>query len=43
MPVFAPMLTNAVIKVTSGDLHAQQISAIVFQCGVLYHTKFDFL
>ena len=36
------MLTNMVIKVTSGDLRAQQISLIIFQCGVLYHTKFDF-
>ena len=37
------MLTNTVIKVTFGDLRAQQISAIIFQCGVLYHTEFDFL
>ena len=37
------MLTNTVIKVTFGDLRAQQISAIKFQCGVLYHTEFDFL
>ena len=28
---------------TSGDLRAQQISAIIFHCGVLYHTEFDFL
>ena len=41
----ATMLTNTVIKVTLGDLRAQQIhvSAIIFQCGVLYHTEFDFL
>ena len=39
----AKMLTNTVIKVTFGDLRAQQISAIIFQCGVLYHTEFDFL
>ena len=37
------MLTNTVIKVTFGDLRAQQISAIIFQCGVLYHTEIDFL
>ena len=37
------MLTNTVIKVTFGDLSAQQISAIIFHCGVLYHTEFDFL
>ena len=35
------MLTNKVIKVTFGDLRAQQISAIIFQCGLLYHTEFD--
>ena len=39
----ATMLTNTVIKMAFGDLIAQQISAIIFQCGVLYHTKFDFL
>ena len=39
----ATMLTNTVIKATFGDLRAQQISAIIFQCGVLYHTEFDFL
>ena len=39
----ATMLTNTVIKVTFGDLRAQQISAIIFQCGVLHHTEFDFL
>ena len=39
----ATMLTNTVIKVTFGDLRAQQISAIIFQCGALYHTEFDFL
>ena len=39
----ATMLTNTVINVTFGDLRAQQISAIIFQCGVLYHTEFDFL
>ena len=32
------MLKNMVIKVTFGDLRAQQISAIIFQCDVLYHT-----
>ena len=37
------MLSNTVIKVTFGDLRAQQISAIIFQCGVLYHTEFAFL
>ena len=37
------MLTNTVIKVTFGDLRAQQISPIIFECGVLYHTEFDFL
>ena len=37
------MLTNTVIKVTFGDLRAQQINAIIFQSGVLYHTEFDFL
>ena len=37
------MLTNTVIKVTFGDLRAEQISAIIFHCGVLYHTEFDFL
>ena len=37
------MLTNMVIKVTSGDLRAQQISVIIFQCGVLHHTECDFL
>ena len=30
----ATMLTNTVIKVTFADLRAQQISAIIFQCGV---------
>ena len=39
----AIMLTNTVFKVTFGDLRSQQISAIIFQCSVLYHTKFDFL
>ena len=39
----ATVLTNTVIKVTFGDLRAQQINAIIFQCGVLYHTKSDFL
>ena len=34
------MLTNTVIKVTFGDLRAQQISVINFQCGVTYHTEF---
>ena len=37
------MLTNTVIKVTFGDLRAQQISAVIFQCGMLHHTEFDFL
>ena len=37
------MLTNTVIKVAFGDLPAEQISGIIFQCGVLYHTEFDFL
>ena len=37
------MLTNTVIKVTFGDLRAQQISAIIFQCGLLYHTEDDFI
>ena len=37
------MLTNTVIKVTFGDLRTQQISAIIFHWGVLYHTEFDFL
>ena len=36
-------LTNTVIKVAFGDLREQQINAIIFQCGVLYHTEFDFL
>ena len=39
----ATVLTNTVIKVTFGDLRAQQIRAIIFQCGVLYHTELDFL
>ena len=39
----ATMLTNTVIKVTFGDLCAHQISAVIFPCGVLYHTEFDFL
>ena len=30
----ATMLTNAVIKVTFGDLLPQQLSAIIFHCGV---------
>ena len=38
----ARMLTNTAIKVTFGDLRGQQISAIIFPCGVLYHTEFDF-
>ena len=37
------MLTNTIIKVTFGDLRAEQISAIIFQCDVLYHTEFDLL
>ena len=36
------MLTNKVIWVTFGYHCAQQKSSISFQCGVLYHTKFDF-
>ena len=32
----ATMLTNTVIKVTLGDLRAQQISVIIYRCGVLY-------
>ena len=32
-----------VIKVTFGDLRAQQIRSVIFQCGVLYHTEFDFI
>ena len=45
MLVFTPqiMLTNTVIKVTFGDLRAQQISTIIFQCGMLCHTEFNFL
>ena len=39
----ATMLTTTVIKVTFDDLRAQQISAIIFQCVVLYHTEFEFL
>ena len=39
----ATMPKNTVIKVAFGDLRAQQISAIIFQCGVFYHTEFDFL
>ena len=31
------ILTNTVIKVNFGDLRAQQISAIIFQCGVLLY------
>ena len=30
----AAMLTNTVIKMTFGDLRAQQISAIIFQCYI---------
>ena len=36
------MLTNTVIKVTSDDPRAQQISSIIFKCGVLRHAEFDF-
>ena len=39
----ATLLTNTIIKVAFGDHRAQQINAIIFQCGVLYHTEFDFL
>ena len=36
--LFSPYsAANTVIKVTFCDLRAQQISAIIFQCGVLYH------
>ena len=38
----ATMLTNTVIKVTF-DLPAQQISVIIFQCGLLCHKEFVFL
>ena len=38
----ATMLTNTVIKVTSDDPRAQQISSIIFKCGVLRHAEFDF-
>ena len=31
------------IKVTFGDLRAQQISATIFQCDVLYRTEYDFI
>ena len=33
-------MINTVIKVAFGDLRVQQISAIIFQCGVLYQTEF---
>ena len=36
------MLTNTVIKVTFGDLCAQQKGRFIFQCGVLYHAEFTF-
>ena len=36
------MLTNIVIKVTFVDFRAQQIRAVIFQCGALYHTEFYF-
>ena len=39
----ATMLKKTVIKVAFGDLRAQQISSITFQCGMLYHTEFEFL
>ena len=39
----ATMRTNMVIKVTFGDLRVQQIRAVIFQCGVLYHREFDVL
>ena len=39
----ATMLINTVIKVTFGNLRAQEIRAIIFQCDVLFHTDFDFL
>jgi len=29
--------------VTFGNLRTQQISSIIFQCSMLYHTEFDFL
>ena len=41
MLVFTPQCW-LVFKVTFGDLHAQQISAIIFQCGLFCHTEFDF-
>jgi len=40
------MLTNTVIWVTFGNLRTQQISqisSIIFQCSMLYHTEFDSL
>ena len=43
MLVFTPMLTNTVLKVTFGDLRAQQMKTVIFQCGMLHHTEFDFL
>ena len=39
----ATMHTNMVIEVTFGDLCVQQVSVIIFQCGMLYHTEFNFL
>ena len=39
----ATMLANTVTKVTFANLRAQQIRTIIFQCGMLYHTEFDFL
>jgi len=39
----ATMLTNTVVYVTLGNVRAQQISSIIFQCSVLYFTELDFL
>ena len=36
-------VTDNRCKVTFGDLRAQQIREVIFQCGMLYHTEFDFL
>ena len=42
MLVFTPQCWQ-IIKMTFGPLRAQEISAIIFQCSMLYHTEFDFL
>ena len=43
----ATILTNVAILVTFGNLSAQPISSIIFQCSTffikLYHTEFEFL